>query len=68
VVATLHTADRPLTLTEIRRALHLSGYVLASEQPVKQLGDALRYEEHLGRVRRVERATYAPTASKRLQL
>jgi hypothetical protein len=68
VVAALHTADRPLTLTEIRRALHLSWYVLASEQPVKQLGDALRYEEHLGRVRRVERATYAPTASKRLQL
>jgi len=46
-------------LTEIRRALHLSGYALASGQPVKQLGDALRYEEQLGRVRRVERATYA---------
>ena len=59
VVAALGAAGRPLTLTEIRRALHLSGYVLASDQPVKQLGDALRYEERLGRVRRVERATYA---------
>jgi hypothetical protein len=76
VVAALGAAGRPLTLTEIRRALHLAGYVLTSEQPVKQLGDALRYEEQRGGVRRVERATYTaasssmetPTASKRLQL
>jgi hypothetical protein len=33
--------------------------VLTSDLPVKQLGDALRYEEQSGRVRRVERATYA---------
>jgi hypothetical protein len=59
VIAALAAAGRPLTLTEIRRALHLSGYVLTSEQPVKQLGDALRYEERRGGVRRVERATYA---------
>jgi hypothetical protein len=58
VVAALAAADRPLTLTEIRRALHLSGYVLTSEQPVKQLGDALRYEEQRDRVRRIARGTY----------
>ena len=71
VVATLHTADRPLTLTEIRRALHLSGYVLASEQPVKQLGDALRGASRAGAARRARHVcAYSfetPTALKRCQ-
>jgi hypothetical protein len=75
VGAALGSAGRPLTLTEIRRALHLSGYVLTSEHAGKQLGDALRYEEQRGGVRRIDRATYAvanssfetPTALKRSQ-
>jgi hypothetical protein len=58
VLAALKGAGRPLTLTEIHRALHLSGYCLASEHPVKQLGDALRYEELQDRVRRIARGTY----------
>jgi hypothetical protein len=48
----------PLTLTEIQRALHLSGHVLLARDPVKQLGDALGYEERRGVVRRVARGTY----------
>ena len=59
VLASLAHAGRSLTLTEIHRSLHLSGYQLGSDNPVKQLGDALRYEELQGRVRRVERGTYS---------
>ena len=59
VLESLRHAGRPLTLTEIHRSLHLSGYRLTSEHPVKQLGDALRYEELQDRVRRIERGTYA---------
>jgi hypothetical protein len=58
VVAALMAAGRPLTLTEIHRALHISGYRLTSDHAVKQLGDALRYEEQRGGVRRVARGTY----------
>jgi hypothetical protein len=58
VLRSLTDAGRPLTLTEIHRALHLSGYRLGAERPVKQLGDALTYEERNGRVRRVARGTY----------
>ena len=75
-------AGAPLTLAELHRALHLAGHVLLASDPVKQLGDALGYEERRGVVRRVRRATYeigaltpyrrrvleSPTASKRLQL
>jgi hypothetical protein len=57
-LASLSDAGRPLTLTEIHRALHLSGYRIVSDHPVKQLGDALRYEEQQDRVRRVARGTY----------
>jgi len=59
VLASLRKAGGPLTVSQIHRSLHLSGYCLRSEQPVKQLGDALRYEELQGRVRRVARGTYA---------
>jgi hypothetical protein len=59
VGAVLTRAERALTLTEIHRALHLAGFVLGSDHPVKQLGDALRYEEQRGGVRRVARGTYA---------
>jgi hypothetical protein len=58
VLRSLAHAGRPLTLTEIHRTLHLSGYRLSSEHPVKRLGDALAYEERKGRVRRVARGTY----------
>jgi hypothetical protein len=51
-------ADAPLALAEIHRALHLQGFVLSGSDPVKQLGDALGYEERRGIVRRVERGTY----------
>jgi hypothetical protein len=61
VLASLNEAGRPLTLTEIHRSLHLSGYQLRSDHAVKQLGDALRYEEQRGRVRRVARGTYERT-------
>ena len=44
VLRSLAHAGRPLTLTEIHRALHLSGYQLSSQHPVKRLGDALAYE------------------------
>jgi hypothetical protein len=59
VLAALARAAQPLTLTEIHRELHLRGHRLAGAHPVKQLGDALRYEEQRGRVRRVARGTYA---------
>jgi hypothetical protein len=51
-------ATEHLTLAEIHRALHLSGYVLLGTDPVKRLGDALGYEERRGTVRRVARGTY----------
>jgi hypothetical protein len=51
-------AEGALTLAEIHRALHLGGNVLLAEDPVKQLGDALGYEERRGVVRRVGRGTY----------
>ena len=57
-LASLTDAARPLTLTEIHRSLLLAGYRLRSDHAVKQLGDALRYEEQRGRVRRVARGTY----------
>ncbi len=51
-------AEGPLTLAEIHRALHLAGHVLLATDPVKQLGDALGYEERRGTVRRIARGTY----------
>jgi hypothetical protein len=57
-VASLRSADRALTLTELHRTLHLAGYRLSSDHPVKQLSDALVHEERRGRVRRVARGTY----------
>jgi hypothetical protein len=51
-------ADAPLALAEIHRGLHLDGHVMPATDPVKQLGDALGYEERRGTVRRVARGTY----------
>jgi hypothetical protein len=57
-LAALGRAGVPQALPDIHRALHLAGQRLTSDQPVKQLADALRYEEQKGRVRRVARGTY----------
>jgi hypothetical protein len=57
-LAALLRADGPLTLAEIHRALHLRGQVLLAANPVKQLADALGYEERRHTVRRVARGTY----------
>ncbi len=51
-------AEGPLTLAEVHRALHLAGHALLAPDPVKQLGDALGYEERRHTVRRVARGTY----------
>jgi len=51
-------AGHPLTLTEIHRALHLSGYRIGGRHVVKQLADALGYEHQCGRARRVSRGVY----------
>ncbi len=58
VLATLLRHDLPMTLVDIHRELHLGGYVIASREPVKRLGNVLAYEVVKGRARRVDRATY----------
>jgi hypothetical protein len=57
-LAVLARNDRPMTLTEIHRQLHLNGYAIASHHPVQRLADALAYETRKGRARHVDRATY----------
>jgi hypothetical protein len=57
-LAVLLREQRPLTLVEMHRELHLSGYAIASREPVKRLADALRYEAILGRAQWVERGVY----------
>ena len=58
VLALLLHAHTPLVLTEIHAALRRAGYELASDQPVKQLANALGYEASIGRARRTARGTY----------
>lgn len=58
VLAILLRHERPMTLVEIHRELHLSGYVIASRDPVKRLGNALAYELVKGRAQRVDRGIY----------
>jgi hypothetical protein len=48
----------PMTLPEIHRALHLTGFRIAGHHVVKQLADALGYEHDHGRARRTARGTY----------
>jgi hypothetical protein len=43
-LAVLARNQRPMTLVEIHRELHLNGYAIASRHPVKRLADALAYE------------------------
>jgi len=58
-LAVLARNDRPMTLVEIHRELHLYGYAIASRHPVKRLADALRYEFVKGRARHLDRGVYA---------
>jgi hypothetical protein len=58
VLAVLARSGTALTLPEIHRALHLRGFVIGGQHPVKTLGDALAYECRQGRVRRTARGTY----------
>lgn len=58
-LAVLIRAGTPLTLTEIHRGLHLNGFVIASNNRVKALADALGYEHRQGRARRTARGVYA---------
>lgn len=57
-LAVLARNDRPMTLVELHRELHLNGYAIASRDPVKRLSDALNYETVKGRARRVDRGIY----------
>jgi hypothetical protein len=52
-------AERPLSLPEIHRALHLTGYAVVGRNPVKRLADAMGYEHDHGRARRLARGVYA---------
>jgi hypothetical protein len=54
----LARAGRPLTLAEIHRALHATGFAIDSRRPVKQLADSLGWEHERGRARRVARGVY----------
>ena len=47
-----------LTLVELHRWLHLYGYAVASERPVKTLSDAMSYEVRQQRATRVSRGLY----------
>jgi hypothetical protein len=47
-----------LPLSELHAELHRSGYAVASQHPVKTLGDALGYDADEGRVERVSRGVY----------
>ena len=57
-VGVLVRAGEPLTLPDIHRRLHLSGYRIDGEHQVKQLADALGYEHRRGRAHRIERGVY----------
>ncbi len=50
-----------LELRALHELLHLRGYLVGGETPVRALADALAYEVRRGRVRRVRRGTYALT-------
>ncbi|HET9728362.1 MAG TPA: hypothetical protein VFR41_03025 [Acidimicrobiia bacterium] len=54
----LSRATGDVSLTEIRRELHLDGYTIDSRAPVKRLADALGYEDRLGRAVRTRRGWY----------
>jgi hypothetical protein len=59
VLAVLARNDRPMTLVEIHRELHLNGYAIASRRPVQRLADCLGYEIVKGRAKRVDRGIFS---------
>ena len=60
VVMSLLQLHGQLALRDLHLLLILYGFVIASPTPVKYLADALRYEVHQRRARRVQRGVYAP--------
>jgi hypothetical protein len=58
VLRILFRSQRPMTLVEIHREMHLNGYAIASRSPVQRLADCLGYEDTKGRARRVDRGVY----------
>jgi len=58
LLTVLAEAGRPLSISDLLRALEARGLVVAGRDPRKTIGDVLRYERSLGRVRRVARGTY----------
>jgi hypothetical protein len=58
VLQVLALNDRPMTLVEIHRELHLNGRAIVSRQPVQRLADCLGLEHRKGRACRVERGVY----------
>lgn len=57
-LALLRREGKPMALRDLHAALHLHGYGIASEHPVRALSDALGYEVELGRAKRVSRGVY----------
>jgi hypothetical protein len=57
-LAVLARDNRPMTLTEIHRQIHLNGHRIESRQPVQRLADCLGYETIKGRAKRTDRGTY----------
>ncbi len=57
-LAVLVRNSRAMSLVEIHRELHLSGYAIAARQPVKRLAESLGYEIVKGRAQRVARGIY----------
>jgi hypothetical protein len=58
VLRVLFRSQRPMTLVEIHREMHLDGYAIASRTPVQRLADCLGCEHRKGRARRVDRGVY----------
>ena len=58
LLTVLHDAARPMRIRELIGELERFGLVVGGRDPHKTVGDVLRYEVGLGRVRRVERGMY----------
>ena len=61
LVLLLVDAGHPLTVSELDAVVRSSGFELAG-RPGKAVADALRWEVHRGRVRKLERSLYAAGA------
>ena len=49
----------PASIAELRARIESSGLIIGGADPNKTIGDVLRYEASIGRVRRVRRGVYA---------